>query len=135
MALDEVERAFRVEPRQQDHRRAKHLVQRREECNAAVVSGSAHQVNVGLAELEDRDDLQDVRDVNAMRPPRALGFPVVLTCRSIRRTKRFADRWEVFSSLGHQVGVTQPAGRHSGGSGDEGHAACTPSRASAMKPV
>ena len=74
MALDEVERAVGFEFWLDDVGRAQHLVQRDEERHAAVVTRAAPQVHVGTVEAEDRDDLEDVFDVDAVRPPRTFGM-------------------------------------------------------------
>src|SRR5438046_405725 len=66
MACDLLERHVSVEVRLQDHGGPQDLVQRREERHAAVVAGTADQVDVRLCEFEGGDDLQPVGDVYAV---------------------------------------------------------------------
>ena len=73
MSLDEVERLDGFELGLQHDARPEDLVQGGEERDPAVIPRPAHQVDVGLGELEDGDDLQDVGDVDTVRPPRPLG--------------------------------------------------------------
>jgi len=66
------ERAIRLEPGLGHDSCAEHLMQCGEKRDGAVIAGPAHQVHIRLVELEDRDHLQDVRDVDPVGSPRAL---------------------------------------------------------------
>src|SRR6202158_6079108 len=92
---------------------AEHLVQGGEEGDGAVISRPAHEVDVGLVEAEDRYDLQDVLDVDAVRAPRALRVAGGARRVDHRRAQPAPNRGIEggVRSRGHQVAVRQPAFR------------------------
>src|ERR1700694_663715 len=69
MTLDKVECVLGLELGLHDHSRAEHFMQGCEERDAAVVARPAHQVDIGLCELENGDDLENILDVHTVWPP------------------------------------------------------------------
>ena len=109
MALDEIQRCVRLELRLDHHGRAQYLVERREEPDRAVVAGSAHQVDVRLGELENRDHLQHVGNINPVGPPRAFWISGRAGGVDHGRAEATTDCLELVAGLSQELVVDKPA--------------------------
>src|SRR5438309_9190838 len=87
-------------------------MQGREERDTAVIARSTHQMDVRLGKLEDGDDLQDVGDVDALRPPRTFGIAGRSGCVDHRRAESAADRVEIFRRLPYELSIRKPPCRN-----------------------
>ena len=69
-------------------------------------------MDVRLGKLEDGDDLQDIGDVDALRPPRTFGIAGGSGCVDHRRAEPAADRVEILRRLPHELAIRKPLCRN-----------------------